>query len=180
MSTRMLIFSISLLLSMGVVGQSKQEKKAQKKALELKAYQDTRALIETTQYTFESDWATANRGRRINLIGNSNYLRIQNDSVYAYLPFFGERYSGGGYGDSGPIEIAELIENYKVELCEKKNRIDIKFSSKNQTERFEIQLTIFGGNNGTVYVSSNQRSRMNYDGEFGPIRTEEKKTKNEE
>lgn len=164
--------AIFCLFTISVIGQSKKERKAQEEAKELQDYQETQELISSKNYEFEGSWARSQRGMRIDLIGNPNYIRIKNDSVFAYLPFFGERFSGGGYDGSGAIEVGASLKNYKVKFNDKKQRIEIEFSASNGTESFDFNLTVFGSKNGNVYVSSSQRSSMNYDGSYSEIKEE--------
>lgn len=165
--------AVLCLFTISVIGQSKKERKAQEEAKELQAYQETQDLINSNNYEFEGSWARSQRGRRIDLIGNPNYIRIKNDSVFAYLPFFGERFSGGGYDGTGAIEVGTSLKNYRVKFNDKKKRIEVEFSANYGTESYDFSLTIFGNKNGNVYVSSNQRSSMNYDGTYSEIKEEE-------
>src|SRR5690606_34557078 len=52
---------------------------------------------------------------QINLVGNTNYLRMDKDSISAYLPYFGERQMGGNYGGTnGGIEFEGVPKNLKI------------------------------------------------------------------
>src|SRR5690606_19507406 len=58
---------------------------------------------------------SGNNAGNINLSSNSNYLRIVNDSVSAFLPFFGEQNFGGGYnGNHAGIEFDGVPQHYSV------------------------------------------------------------------
>ena len=81
------------------------------------------ALVGGKKFRIESTWARAQgstgvnaiagsglqqaggSGNRFNLIGNFNYLEMHQDSVSAYLPYFGEKQFGNGhYSGTNAIE----------------------------------------------------------------------------
>ncbi len=63
----------------------------------------TSQLVESREFEIEHEWLIPMGGSRINLIGNPNFIRFEKDSVDLFLPFFGERFSGGGYNSEGGI-----------------------------------------------------------------------------
>jgi hypothetical protein len=155
-----------------ICGQSKKE---EKKILKEKEYQEMKDLISTKKIEFEADWATAQQGARINLIGNGNHLRIIGDSVFAFLPYFGVRTGGGGaYGNGGGIKIENVLSDLKIEYEDKKQRVTMKFSASDGSERINFYMTLFGGGNTSLSASSNSRSNISYDGKtIGYIKEEE-------
>ncbi len=107
---------------------------------------------------------------RINLIGNSNYIRIEGDSVSAYLPYFGERQMGGGYdSDNGNIQFEGVPENYKVIHDEQTNRYEIQFNIKRKAESFTVRATLMPNLSSTVNVNSSQRFPIRYQGKVSEI-----------
>ncbi len=113
-------------------------------------------------------------GNRFNLIGNYNFLKIENDVVTAYLPYFGERQvAADHYSGSNAIEFEGVPENLTIEKNEKKKRFDISFSISNKTEVFQVQLQLYHNMNAQLVVNSNQRFVIRYDGEVKAL-TEKK------
>ena len=140
-------------------------------------------LVSQRSFEIESDWASpqmtsslnsisdagllppGSAANRINLIGNSNYVRVKGDSVMVYLPYFGERQMGGGYdSDGGAIQFTGIPENYEVSQDGKRGSYDIRFNMKNKTESFEVTTTIFPNLASTIQVTSSHRFPIRYSG----------------
>jgi len=171
---------IVLFLGLCFLSTSAQSKKEKREALKEKEYQEAKKLIESKKIEFEADWALAQLGARINLIGNPNYLRIKGDSLFAFLPYFGVRTGGGGgYGDSGGIEVSDIMKNYKVEYDSDKRRIILEFSAKGKQESIDFYMTVFGGGSSTVSVRSTTRSSISYDGKTMVLKEDKEKEEEE-
>ena len=160
-----------------VSSQSKKEKKEQEQE---KRYKEMAALVEKREIEFEAEWASAQQGARINLIGNPNHVRIIGDSISVYLPYFGVRTGGGGaYGGGGGIKIENKIEDLEIEYDDKKRKINLKFKAFDGTENVEFYMSIFAGGNTNINAFSNTRSNISYDGRSELYKKEEKEGKEE-
>lgn len=107
---------------------------------------------------------------RIDLIGNSNYLRVKGDSVYVSLPYFGERQIGGRYGDSDVgIKVEGVPREYQVEKDEKKNSYRIEFRIKDEIESLQFFLTLFPSGKADINVNSTHRTSIRYSGTAKPM-----------
>ena len=145
-------------------------------------------LVENGSYEIISAWAfplmtqglssIANSGLlmpgsnagRIDLIGNSNYLKVIGDSVSVSLPYFGERQMGGGYNSSGQgIEFNGIPQKYNATWNAKKERYEIEMTLKQKTETFQFNITIFPSLTTDINVSSTHRLSIRYSGEGHPI-----------
>jgi len=160
-----LFISISFIVTSGLFAQSKKELKKQKQQEE---YQATKKLVESGKFIFVPDWATTNKGRRINLSGEGYTLKFDDKSTSADLPFFGQAYTAT-YGGNGGIEFKNLDTAFKIDYNDKKNKIVIKFSTSHQSENFDIYLSIFSNGNSSLSISSSSRSIMKYDGKVKEI-----------
>ena len=148
-------------------------------------------LVLQKSFQIESDWAIplmtnsmnsisnagllppGSAGNRINLIGNSNFLRVKGDSIMAYLPYYGERQMGGGYdSDGGAIQFKGIPEEYEVARDGKRGSYDIRFKMKNKTESFKVITTIFPNLSSTILVNSSQRFPIRYSGYMEAIQNE--------
>ncbi len=105
-----------------------------------------------------------NNGSRINLQGNSDYLKIENDSAYGDLSYFGERRFSGGYNTPNGILFRNRLEDYSATFNEKKQRHEISFRVSHQTESFDINLDVYSSGNSHITVSSAYRTTIKYDG----------------
>lgn len=103
---------------------------------------------------------------QISLIGNSNYLKIMGDSIAVYLPYFGERQMGGGYDNDGPgIKFEGIPEDMEINKDEGKQRYDIRFKMTDDSETFNVNVTLYPNLNSMINVNSSQRFPIRYSGE---------------
>ncbi|KKL81341.1 hypothetical protein LCGC14_1995700 [marine sediment metagenome] len=149
-------------------------------------------LITTNQFEILSDWAMplatasmnslANSGllppgssaSQINLIGNSNYVKIMGDSLSVYLPYFGERQMGGAYNTNGPgIGFEGIPERMEVTKNEDKQRYDILLKIDNDSENFTLNIGLYPNFKSTINVTSSKRFPIRYSGSVQAIEGEE-------
>lgn len=157
-----LFLSISIFGFQSINAQSKKELKKQQQE---KEYENTKKLIESGNFTFNPDWVNTQRGRRVNIAGDGNYLKFKGKTTTADLPFFGEAYSGS-YGGSGGIVFSNSDTTYGIEYNDKKMKINIKFKASEKSESFDVILEIFSNKNGTLRVNSSNRSVISYNGKI--------------
>lgn len=119
-----------------------------------------------------------NSASYIDISSNANRLIVKGDSISGYLPFFGDQYSGGGYGSSNSgIEFKDIPENYHVTLEEKKQAVNIRFkiADKNRRmERYDIAITLFPNNKSTIRIQPTTRSAIEYVGRISPREEDDK------
>ncbi|MFK5879812.1 MAG: DUF4251 domain-containing protein [Flavobacteriaceae bacterium] len=155
-----IIVTLFFIVSNPILAQSKKELKKQK---EQKEYTKIKKLIQGGIYTFEAISANTQKGRRIDLTTNSNFLKINNPHTIADLPFFGFSQVSSFKGDGGIKFDSENVD-YKIEYNDKKHRITIKFKAKNKAEAFDLFLTVYSDATATLNISSSHRDFMSYRG----------------
>lgn len=154
-----------------ISAQTKKELKAAKKQQE---YELIKKLIDTKQYEFTGEWATSSKGRRVNLISNPTYLKIDNTTGDGYFPFFGTGFSGAAYtSGNGGIEFKNELENYTVTLNDKKRQVSIKFKVKGENDYYDVIVSVFAGGNTSITINSNNRSVMTYSGKTTALEKKE-------
>ncbi|WMI70316.1 DUF4251 domain-containing protein [Mangrovimonas sp. YM274] len=164
---KLIICMVLLCVSVPLEAQTKSEKKALKREQEREAFLKTKTLVEGEVFTFSADWATTQKGRRINLIGNPNFLRFDHGKIDADLPYFGvAQVAGYGSSSSGGVVVKGNMYNETKKVDEKKRRIVISFSVKNTSENFNMILTVYGNGNAILSVGSSNRNRISYDGKI--------------
>ena len=110
----------------------------------------------------------------INISSHSNYLKMENDSVKAVLPFYGERQFGGGYNNNEGIEFIGIPNDLTIEKG-KKNSYDIRFNIKDEnssSEQYQVFIKLFTNLSSTTTINSNQRNRIQYRGTVSAIPAE--------
>lgn len=153
--------------------------------------QALKKLVDSKSFYIESDWAypqvTAAMSQvlnsplmrpgsgagGVNLIGNSNFLKVEGDSVTSYLPYFGERRMGGQYGGTdSAIEFKGLVEDYEVKE-NKHSGFTIKFDAKSKNEGFSVIIDLFPNNKSSMTLNGNTRTTIQYTGEVSAKKEEE-------
>ncbi len=141
-----------------------------------------KTLVENRQFRIESNWAypqatnamqqvvntgilgPGNSANAISLIGNSNFLKISNDSITSYLPYFGERQMQVAYGGrDNAIEFNGILKNYKVET-NKDNSYTLSFEAKSKSEHFKVYITLSPNLNSNIQLNGSSRFPISYTG----------------
>ncbi|CAM4367240.1 DUF4251 domain-containing protein [Gillisia limnaea] len=130
-----------------------------------KDFQKLSELVNNREFEIENEWLTPLGGPAINLIGNPNYIRFEGDSVDVFLPYYGVRHSGGGYGTNGGIKYKGPAKNLNISKDPAKNSILLNFEGNDGNENLEFFITLFQGGSATTSVSSSQRESISYRGD---------------
>lgn len=144
-------------------------------------------LLEQKSFVIESEWAQpmstsamnsiatsglfmpGNSGSNISLIGNPNYLKVEGDTISAYLPFFGERQMSGGYGDKSAIEFKGIPNNLKISKNSKNNSYTMLFNITENIEVYQVTITLFNNLNSNIQINSSHRNFMRYTGKVSKL-----------
>ena len=132
-------------------------------------YSNMQELVNTRKFEVENQWLQPMTGSRVNLIGNTNYMRFKNDSINLHLPYFGVRHSGGAYGREGGINYEGPLKNLEIKEDEKKSRIMINFETGENSEKLWFSMILFSNGKVDTSVRSSQRNSISYDGEIKPL-----------
>ncbi|MDX1762026.1 MAG: DUF4251 domain-containing protein [Christiangramia sp.] len=129
-------------------------------------FKELQELVSSRDFEIQNDWALPIGGGNINLIGNPNLIKIKNDSVEVYLPYFGVRQSGGNYGSAeGGINFEGKLDNFEIEENASKGNIEVKFEAKENNENYDFIITLFPNRKTRTRVISSQRTSISYEGE---------------
>lgn len=110
--------------------------------------------------------AGSNAGN-INLIGNSNYFKMEGDKVKAYLPYYGERQMGGAYNNNKTgIEFDGIPNDFELTKGKKESyEINFNISDKHSpTENYRVMIQIFPNLSSSININSSQRFPIRYRG----------------
>lgn len=175
MKNSIILFVALFVASTVSFGQTKKEKKKLKEEKKEQDFQEMKDLINSGTYEFDGQWAISHRGRRINLTTNPTFIKMNHKEANAFLPFFGERYSGAAsYGGDSGIEFNNQVSDYEVSFNEKKKQVIVKFIGEGKTDTFSFKMIVFPNGNTNITVTSNHRSLMRYDGLLKELVLEEK------
>lgn len=178
-------FQILIILFVGVLMGCGTSSRTARTQAQLKNLQE---LVASKSFEIESNWAmplwtssmnsisnagllpVGSSGSQISLIGNSNYLKVEGDSVSAHLPYYGERQMGAGYSNNtSAIQFKGVPENYRVIEDEKSNSKEISFNINNKTESFRVHISLYPDFSSNINVNSTSRFSIRYKGEVKPI-----------
>ena len=126
----------------------------------MKTAQEIREKIQAHDFVVEVHTAQPMRGRSVHLTHGYN-LQIRNDSVLAYLPFYGVAHSAP-YGREGGIQLSEAMKEYS--LKEQKDGWDIRFKANARYYHYDILIHIYNDGNSTIYVGSYERDPIRFIG----------------
>jgi len=112
-----------------------------------------------------------NNASSINLTGNSNFLKVYKDSVSAFLPYYGERRFGGGYGDTDTgIIFKGKPEDFNVTDTKKNNGKEYSFNIDGENnENYKLNITVYNTGKSIINVYSAQRTTISYSGTVKPL-----------
>ncbi|MFT4830735.1 MAG: hypothetical protein ACI815_000371 [Psychroserpens sp.] len=179
-----LIINILTLLMLAILIGCGTSSKTVSSAAQIQQLED---LVASKSFQIQSDWAmplmtnslnsisnagllpAGSSGSQISLIGNSNFLMLEGDTISAYLPYFGERQMGGGYSTTdNAIQFKGIPEKYEVTKNEKTQSKEISFNIDNRTESFRVFITLSPNFSSTINVNSSHRFSIRYKGEVVP------------
>jgi len=148
-------------------------------------------LVAQKSFLIESEWAQpmntkamnsiassglllpGNSGSNISLIANPNYLKVMGDTVAAYLPYFGERQLTARYGVGNAIEFKGIPDKLKISQNSKKKNYTILFTIKENTEVYQVTITLFNSLSSHISINSSQRNVIRYIGKVSELPKEE-------
>jgi hypothetical protein len=138
----------------------KQERKIEKQ-------KQIEAIVNSKEFIFVAQTAFPSGMKPINLTLNRNYIKFHPDLIDSYMPFFGQAYSGIGYGTDTGLIIKGIPEKFTLEKKQKVFQISIVV--KGGTDIFVLSLAIGSEGSASLSISSNNRSTISYQGEISAI-----------
>ena len=167
--------------------QSRKEIRAERKAKLEADFSKTKDLITSNNFMFEANWATplgndvANisrnfiggnavfQGNRVNLSSNTNFIKITDTTADVFLPYFGRVFFPTRNPNDTGIAYKGDIENYSVDINEKKKHILIKWEANPDGDNIQFIMKINASGYATVGVNSMRRQNITYNGNIKSI-----------
>ncbi|WP_320052857.1 DUF4251 domain-containing protein [uncultured Acetobacteroides sp.] len=151
-----LMLTSALLLTANInkevfLGSSKQEKEVALKT-----------AIEAPNYTFVANIAIPMRGSARNLTSTYD-LRVTNDTIVAYLPFFGRAYTAPISPEEAGIMFTSTKFTYTKKIT-KHEGWEITIKTKDTKVKYELFLSISKNGYGTLTVQSVNRESISFSG----------------
>ena len=128
-------------------------------------FQELRDLVNSREFSIEFQWAQPQGGGMIDLMSNPNHIRFKGEEVDIFLPYFGIRHSGGGYGsNTGGIIYTGMVSNLNVTEDSSKMNILLKFEGRHDSEVLIFNVTLYENGKAHANVSSSERTNIIYHG----------------
>ena len=161
---------IALLLAGSLFAQDnandQKSKKEQKKALLEQQYQKNIALVETMQFVLEADFLTDASGIQNPVTNVLNFILV--DSTRSTLQV--GKNSGMGANGVGGLTARGTINNWKMDLNDKKKIISIRFNVSAASVTYNVLLYLPTNGNAKGTISGNSlASKVNYVGKLVPL-----------
>ena len=147
--------------------QIKEEKKIEKQ-------KQVDSLVNAKTFDFEARTALPTGYKSVNLTNNANYVKFRPDFIESYMPFYGQAYSGVGYGNDDGLKFTGKPEEFTITKGKKNYQVNATVKGEKDTFRLSLSVSFEGSTSLTII--SNNRSAISYSGEIkAPEIKEEKK-----
>jgi hypothetical protein len=161
-----LIIVALMIISIISVNAQKTEKKSKKELRAEKAAkqkEEIKGIVESKTFVFDARNVNPMSGRSINL--STQYdVKITNDSIYSYLPYYGVAHNAVYGGTESPMIFSQPFETYTME--ETKNGYHVKVVVKNGSDRLDFSFHISENGSTSLSVSSMNRQAISYYGDI--------------
>jgi uncharacterized protein DUF4251 len=124
------------------------------------------SLIQEQHYIFNAETMSPASGTTRQLTPEYD-LRVSKDTIIAWLPYFGKSYSAPIDINDAGIKFTSVKFDYTLSRG-KKNRYEIDIRPKDQTEVYELSLTVFDNGRAILKVTSTNRQPVTF---YGHIST---------
>lgn len=110
---------------------------------------------------------------RVDITGNSSYLRLVDNRVEADLPYFGERQMSGGYDPQRTgIQFEGTPENLQIQQNSKTKGYTMRFDINNGIESFQVVAQLMPSRASSFSIISSHRTQIRYDGTLSEYKEE--------
>ena len=157
----LLFLSVALTLSLASCSTASKMARAERKATYAQQVQEG---LMAGKYTIEVDWMRPLRGPARHVNGNYS-LTIDGEVAHSYLPYFGEVYRAGTYGQSKGLRIEEATMRDYVATRTAKDCTRVEFTIVNEEDTYRYVLTIFDNGKAIIDVFGRDRDAISFDGE---------------
>jgi len=138
-----------------------------KKTVSLNA-DDVKNMVNNKEFIFVADRVNPLRGRSRTLTSEYD-VKINNDSLVSYLPYFGRAYQAPMDPSQGGIQFTSTSFSYEVN-ANGKNGWDVIIKPKDYQDVQQLSFTIFDNGSATLNVVSTQKDPISFNGNVEPIK----------
>lgn len=158
----LLLFLSALIVSPGI--SQEKTKKELKEEQKIEIQKQIEALINAKEFVFVARIANPMGMRSVDLTTNPNYVKFEPELIDSYMPYYGQAFSGVGYGGDTGLKFKNKPDEFTVVKNKKNYQVDAKV--KGETDVFRISLQVFFEGSASLSITSNNRSTISYTGEI--------------
>lgn len=165
---------LALLLPAFASTATAQKLTKEEKAAKLeKAFEETRALVESKQFQIDIDRVYPQRGGDVSRFNPRGKITVRDSTAKGNLPFFGRAYSLP-YGDGGGIEFDAPMKDLTIKTIEKKKKktISFNFTVTGKNDTYQLSIDVAPGGACSVNLTSNNRAQISYSGTLSALKEE--------
>ncbi len=152
----MLLLALFVLGNQALQAQESNKDKEQQKAAAVKN------MVDTKNFVFKAQSMTPMRGRNRQLTSEYD-LKIFNDSLISFLPYFGRAYTAPVNPSEGGLQFTSTDFQYQA-TARKKGGWEITIQPKDHRDVRQLLLNVFESGNATLQVISNNRDPIFFNG----------------
>lgn len=124
----------------------------------------TTEKVENRNYTFMAERALPMGGKSINI--NYNYsLKVSNDTITAYLPYFGRAYTAPLSSEDNGIKFTSTDFEYSTS-DKKKGMWNVQIKTNDNQKRFQLSLSISENGDATLNVQDTHKQSITFYGQI--------------
>jgi len=168
-----LLFSLITTIGFTQEKSKKELRKEQKEKEKIQKEKQIEALIDAKAFVFNANRALPSGARSIDLTGDNYFVKFESDLIESILPFFGRAFGGAGYGNNNGMRFKGIPKSFTVDKAKKNYKIEAVVIDNNDT--YNLTLTVSFQGSASLFIASNNRSTISYQGKLEPIEKKEDK-----
>lgn len=163
----LILFSLIFNTGFSQEKSKKELRKEEKEKEKIEKEKQIEALIEAKAFVFIPKRALPTGTRSIDLTGNNYFVKFESDLIESFMPFFGRAFNSAGYGSDNGVKFKEKPKTFTINKAKKNYEIVAVVSDKNET--YNLTLTVSFRGSASLFIASNNRSNISYQGDLEPI-----------
>jgi hypothetical protein len=136
----------------------------EKRALQMKIAQMVDDSLANRSFKIDMNYMIPN-GMPSRNLEYGYYIRVNNDSIDAYIPFFGVAYRAEYGTDDGGLSYKGPMASYQVSQVRKDLR-QVNIIVKKHFDEILYQIDVFTNGRASIFVRSLNREGIQYNGEM--------------
>ncbi len=143
------------------------DKKEIREELKIENQKKREAIITAREFIFTAVTALPSGGPALNLTPGYYTVKFQPDLIDSYMPFYGNAYSGVGYGADTGLKFKAKPEKFSV--IKKAKIFQIDAAVKTDNDYFRLSLQAGSEGNATLTITSDNRSTISFQGDISEL-----------